>query len=376
MPVKKSYDDYVQQFNAFGYKFTMNDMNDVVCCNDLELNKGIEAEILSKMIDEGFAASRVSNEYIRIAHNNRFHPLKDYFENLQWLGEDIFGKLMSCFEFENEEFGKAAHWRFLHGVVGKVLNQDQNFMLVLDGKQGIGKSYYSSWLCPLDKYFVEGTLNPDSKDTRMRIASNLLWEVGELQYTTRKSDIEALKNIITERRVTVRPPYASNDITKPVSCSFIGTINENGAGFLNDPTGTRRFAVVKIKSIDWQGYTRINKDQLWAQIVATYKAGERGYLTKEESQEQFEINSNYTLISSTHEVLLKFYDIDPDKYPNEWISSADILLELFSMGMTGSQKAAQMEIASIMEQLGVEKSNLNAVTGQGRLTCYRGVKHK
>ncbi len=373
---KRTHDEYAQQFKAFGYKFTMNDMNDIVFCNDEEMNKGMEAEVLSRMIDADFAPSRVQNEYIRIGHNNRFHPLKDYFNGLQWLGEDIFGTLISCFHFDNPEFARKVHWRFLHGVVGKVLNQDQNFMMVLDGRQGIGKSYYSSWLCPLDKYFVEGTLNPDSKDTRMRIASNLLWEVGELQYTTRKSDVEALKNIITERRVTVRPPYASNDITKSATCSFIGTINENGAGFLNDPTGTRRFAVIKIKDIDWKRYTKINKDQLWAQIAATYKAGERGYFTQEESEEQFEVNSNYTLISSTHELLLKFYDIDPDKYPDEWIPSGDILLELFSMGMTGSQKAAQMEIASIMEQLGVEKSNFNAITNYGRLTCYRGVRHK
>lgn len=373
---RKTHDEFAQQFKSFGYSFTMNNMNDVIECNNTQMNDGMKAEVESRMIDAGFPASGIERAFTYEAHKNRFHPLIDYFNSLQWLGEDIFGTLMSCFDFENPEFARKVHWRFFHGVVGKVLNQDQNFMMVLDGPQGIGKSYYSSWLCPLENYFVEGTLNPDSKDTRMRIASNLLWEVGELQYTTRKSDVEALKNIITERKVTVRPAYGHYDITKPVACSFIGTINENGAGFLNDPTGTRRFAVIKIRNINWKAYTKINKDQLWAQITATYKAGERGFFTQDESVEQFEVNSNYTLISSTHELLLKFYDVDPDKYPNDWIPSGDILLELFSMGMTGSQKMAQMEIASIMEQLGVEKSNSNAITGYGRLTCYRGVRHK
>lgn len=371
---RKTHDDYARQFSVLGYSFQMNDMDDSIEVNGQRMNDGLAAEIESRMSDSNFPISNCRRAWTYEAHKARYHPLKEYFNGLQWGGQDLFGEFMACFDFIDPGFSSIAFWRFMLGVVGRVLNQDQNFMLVLDGGQGIGKSWLSRWLCPQRKYFVEGTLNPDSNDTKLRIIANLLWEVGELQYTTRKADVEAIKNIITQEEITARPPYHRHDITKPVTCSFIGTINENGAGFLNDPTGSRRFVVAKIKSIDWHRYTKINKDQLWAQITASYKAGERGALTPDEQIKQYEINDNYTLISSTHELLLKFYKIDPVAYPNDWVPAADILLTLFEQGMTGSQKAAQMEIASIMEKLEIEKSNLDSITGNGRLMCYRGVR--
>ena len=370
---KKTHDDYARQFSVLGYSFKMNDMDDSIEVNDIRLNDGYVAEIESKMSDASFPVSNCRRAWTYEAHKARYHPIKDYFNGLQWTGQDHFGEFVNYFQFDNHDFATTALWRFMLGVVGKALNRDQNFMLVLDGKQGIGKSWLSRWICPLEKYFVEGTLNPDHNDTKLRIIANLIWEVGELQYTTRKTDVEAIKNIITQREITARPPYYRHDITKPVTCSFIGTINENGAGFLNDPTGSRRFVVAKINSID-HDYIKLNKDQLWAQVAAAYKAGERGSLTQNEQKEQNQINSGYTLISSTHEILLTLVEIDPDKYPNIWTPAANILLHLFANGMTGSQKAAQMEVAAIMEELGIEKSNVHSVTNHGRKTCYRGVK--
>lgn len=370
---KKTHDDYARQFGALGYSFRMNEMDDSVEVNRERINDGIVAEIESRMGDSGFPISNCRRAWTYEAYKAKYHPIKDYFNGLSWNGEDLFGEFMACFDFANKPFSEIAFWRFMIGTVARVMENSQNFMLVLDGGQGIGKSWLSRWMCPLEEYFVEGTLNADSNDTKLRIIAKLLWEVGELQYTTRKSDVEALKNIITQQEITARPPYFRYDITKPVTCSFIGTINENGAGFLNDPTGSRRFAVVKVRSIDWARYTRINKDQLWAQICMVYKAGEGWRFTPDEQEMQFQINESYTLISSTHELLMKFFDIDPDKYPGSWMPAADILLRLFENGMNGSQRQAQMEIAGIMEKLGIEKSDKNATTGNGRLMSYRGV---
>lgn len=373
---RKQHIDYAREFQHLGYSFAMNDMDDSIECNGERLSEGLAAEIESRMIDSGFPASGIGRAWTYEAHKARYHPLIEYFNGLSWNGQDIFNQFMAAFDFDDPCFAKIINWRFMHGVVGKVLNQDQNFMMVINGRQGVGKSTLSRWICPTQKYFVEGTLNPEHNDTKLRIISNLLWEVGELQYTTRKADVDALKNVITLQEVKVRPPYHRHDIAKKVSCSFIGTINENGAGFLNDPTGSRRFAVVKVNEIDWQHYTRLDKEQLWAQITATYKGGERGYLLPDEQQKQHEINAGYTLISSTHELLMKFYEIDPAKYPLDWMPAADILMELHHQGMTGSQRAAQMEIAAIMETLGIEKSNASGTTGYGRQICYRGIRRK
>lgn len=47
------------------------------------------------------------------------------------------------------------------------------------------------------------------------------------------------------QEITLRKAYTKYDITKPAITSFIGTINEDGAGFLTDTTGNRRYVIIK-----------------------------------------------------------------------------------------------------------------------------------
>lgn len=370
------YQDYINEFKKLGYSFRMNVMDDSIECNGMRMSDGLAATIESKMIDNGFqSALQVRRNWTRLAFENSYHPIMEYLDSLQWLGQDILGELLACFHFEDDDISHVFIRKWLLGCVGKVYNQDQNYMLVIDGDQGLGKSYFARWLAgPMSRYFVEGALNPDSNDTKLRVVSNWIWEVGELQYTTRKSDIEALKNIITQVQMTVRPPYGRYDIEKYILANFVGTINETGAGFLNDPTGTRRFAVVKTHDIDWD-YTKLDVEQLWAQITAQYKMGERGTLTPEEKQRQHLINSGYDTTSTALELLLKYYDVEPQTI-DAWTPIADIVTDLELKGLKGNQYQNQKEIASALTKLGCKKSTSGKETGRGRLTCYQGVDAK
>lgn len=371
----KKYQDYVQLFTKLGYEFRMNQMDDSIECNGVRMSDGLAAKIESQAIDNGLSSVQTKRSWTRLAFENSYHPILEYLDSLQWLGQDVFGQLVGCFDFEQQDISSIFLRKWLLGCVGKARNQDQNFMLVIDGDQGIGKSFFARWLAGgMDRYFVEGALNPDSNDTKLRVVSNWLWEVGELQYTTRKADIEALKNIITQVQMTVRPPYGRYDIEKPILANFIGTINETGAGFLNDPTGTRRFAVIKAKSIAWE-YTKLNVNQLWAQINTSYKAGARGTLEPDEAQQQALINSGYDTSSTALELLLKYYEIDPATI-NEWMPISNIVIDLEDLGLKGNQYQNQKEIASALTKLGCPKSTSNKDTNQGRLTCYFGVKRR
>jgi predicted P-loop ATPase len=257
------------------------------------------------------------------------------------------------------------------GAVGKVLNQDQNFMLVLDGRQDIGKSHLVRWLCPLPEYFIEGAIQPDDKDSQLRLMRHWLWEVGELQATTRKADREALKNFVTMRWVTVRKPFGRYDLKKPACASMIGTINESGAGFLDDRTGNRRFAVVNMKHIDWS-YTRLDVSQIWAEIMASYRQGERGALSPDEKREQSLINAGYGSLSTVEEYLWEYYEVDPNQ--DDWLPVRDILATLELNGLTGNQRANLMELGQILkakESEGVTKGRPK-IEGV-KTTSYKGI---
>ncbi len=356
-------------------------MNDSVECNGQRLGDIELSVIESKMADRGFAsAPGVRRSLMRLASENAYHPIKEWLDGLVWGGEDVFGNLMSHFRFEHQGISERFFWRFLVGCVGKVWSDgwEQNVMLTMDGIQGLGKSHLSGWLLPdsMKPYFVEGGLDPDHKDTKIRIVSNFLWEVGELQGTTKKSDIESLKNIITQRRVTVRLPYGRFDIDKPITCSFIGTVNENGAGFLNDVTGNRRFAIVKILDLDWN-YIQLDRSQLWAQVNQAYQNGEKGTFTPAEQAEQHTINSEYDTLSHVEQILLKRYVIDPSRYAGDWIPAAEIIGNLEFDGLVKSnQRLHFMELAGILTKAGCGRSRSNSITGYGRSVCYSGLREK
>jgi predicted P-loop ATPase len=258
------------------------------------------------------------------------------------------------------------------GAAGKVQNQDQNFMLVFDGPQDIGKSFLANWLCPLPEYFIEGPIQPDGKDSYLRLIRHFIWEVGELQSTTRKADREALKNFITTIWVTVRKPFGRYDLKKPACASFIGTINESGSGFLDDRTGNRRFAVVNVKHIDW-AYTNLDVHQLWAEVMDAYRRGDRGTLTLEQKREQARINAGYGSLSTVEEYLWAFYAIDRDE--GDWVPAREILTTLELNGLSGNQRANLMELGQILKS----RESEGVIKGRPKIdsvktTSYKGIR--
>ena len=127
------------------------------------------------------------------------------------------------------------------GTVAKVYEQARNPMLVLAGPQDIGKSYFVKWLCsPLPGHFMKQAINPDDKDSELRLTDTFIWEVDELPNTTTRQNSEALKSFLTMPFIKRRAAYGRYLTYKPAITLFVGTANFDGAGFLNDPTGTTR----------------------------------------------------------------------------------------------------------------------------------------
>lgn len=376
----KTYQQYKAAFSQLNLTFRLNQINDSIECNGQRMTDIEAYTIESKMFDLGFtSAAGIKRSYARMAGESSYHPVIEWLDSLVWDGYDNFGKLMSHLTFQHPIISSQFCKRFLLGCVGKVRNQDQNFMLVLDGIQGIGKSFLVNWLMPdcMKAYFVEGGLDPEHKDTKLRVISNFLWEVGELQGTTKKADLEALKNIITQDTMTVRKPYGQYDINKPIICSFVGTVNENGAGFLNDITGNRRFSITKLLDINHDYALDIDPSALWAQINTLYQLGERGRLTRNEQTEQSIINEEYSTLSHVEQYLLAYYDIDLNMYSNNWLPVHEIMHELEEQGLAKSnQRINQMELASILSKLGCQKSRSGSITGHGRSVCYSGLERK
>jgi len=360
--------DYIAALQETGAVIRQNEMNDVMFVNGTQMNDARESVIMNRLRDIGLSGEiRMKDAMNEMGHTNRFHPIKNYLDALPaWDGVDRLSEFLGYMTFDGKpEIARTFTQKWLIGAIAKIYDNSQTYMLVLDGKQGIGKSYLSRWLCScLPDMFLESPIKPDDKDSLIRLMSYWVWEVGELQATTRKSDVEALKDFITHRIVTVRLPFAKRDISRPTTANLIGTINENGGGFLADTTGNRRFAIVKLSGINWQ-YTTIDIHMLWSQVLHLYRSGQTNLLAPEETAEQAAINEKYHVMNPAIEYFCARYEINP--LSPAYVSMKDILAQLQNDGLTGSQHSHTINLAAYLQSKGAIKKPTN------RGMVYQGV---
>ena len=216
-----------------------------------------------------------------------FHPVREYLSSLRWDGAkrvDTF--LVDYMGAEDSLYAREAIRKTLVGAVARIFHPGVKFDLVLTlvGAQGTGKSTMVSRLGK--QWFSDTFLTVNGKDAFEQLQGAWLIEMAELS-GLRKAEVESIKHFITKQVDTFRPAYARTTETFYRQCVFIGTTNQKS--FLRDPSGNRRFMPVDInpekakKSIFEIEDEEI--DQVWAEAVEMYKAGEVLYLSSKAARE-------------------------------------------------------------------------------------------
>lgn len=374
----------INELHNLGYTFAQNELDDVIFVGNERLDNALAAKIKTQIRDRfselvaqdetpQWRVTWIEDAYTGAAYDNRFHPVRDYLNNLIWDQQEFYiAKLASYFTCSDPPIVYPAQGdrpqraydtfavylrKWLIGTVAKALHpsaQTQVPMLVIVGKQGDGKSTFAQWLgSGLPQLSIESPIQPDSADHLRYLSSTWIWEVAELGATTRRADVEALKSFITKIDATFRKPYDKHPITKPALASFVGTVND-GIGFLSDITGNRRFLVTRIAHIDWN-YTEIDIDQLWAEAVHAYYAGETWLLSDVEAAHRDKLNSGHEQEDSYEGHVLKYFEID-ETQENWKLPTSEIVRVIQAMGVTGGTRSIQMGVASYLKKRGLQQS--------------------
>lgn len=142
-------------------------------------------------------------------------------------------------------------------------------VLIFTGSQGIGKTRFFSKLAMESRFFGESLTLPNAgeRDSVTRATRFWIGELGELDSTTKRADVGALKGFLTATSDCFRLAYARTESVKIRRTVFCGGCNEP-EGFLADFTGNRRFWVLPIESIDLNALERLDVRQLWAQVYS------------------------------------------------------------------------------------------------------------
>jgi predicted P-loop ATPase/phage/plasmid primase-like uncharacterized protein len=226
---------------------------------------------------------RVKNAIEVIAEQDKFHPLRDYFDKLEWDGVPRLNtwlkKYLGAYE-QPDEYLSVIGTMWMVAGARRVYEAGTKFdhMLVLEGKTSIGKSSALKILATFGdsheySYFTDALpINKIEKPEALTILQGkLIVEFGELSGMDKMTD-EALKNWITITVDEIVKKYKSYSTVYPRQFILAGTTNANQ--WLRDATGNRRYWPVACTRADFKGLIR-DRDQLWAEAIHLHREGMR-----------------------------------------------------------------------------------------------------
>ena len=266
----------------------------------------------------GISNRRCVDEALTIvAHKNAINPVRDYLMSLSWDKQTRVATMFTDYlGAEDNEYTQTVAVKCMVGAVARVLKGGvkYDYMPILTGKQGIGKS---TFLANLGRdWFTDSLTTFDSKTGAELIQGKWIAEVGELA-ALKKHEIEVVKQFITRTSDRYRAAYGRRAEDRKRRCVFFGTSNEDE--FLSDITGNRRFlpiacGVYTPKLSVWEDMPRL-VDQLWAEAVVMYTQGTPLHLSAAEEKTAEKVREQHAVKSPLEGIIKDFVEME---VPTGW----------------------------------------------------------
>ncbi|WP_195345139.1 virulence-associated E family protein [Paraclostridium sordellii] len=325
------------------------------------------------------APYKINDGLAIIEKKNKYHPIIDYLNSNTWDKISRVDTLMIDYlGAEDCEYTRSITRKMLVAAVSRIFNPGIKFdyMLVLVGRQGIGKSYIINLL---GREWYSDSLNTVyGKEAYEQLQNAWILEMAELS-ATKKADAEAIKHFISKTEDSYRQAYGRRVDTFKRQCVFFGTTNENE--FLKDRTGNRRYwpLMVGVNKPLKSLFKDLNKNeinQIWAEALYLYKCGEKLILEGEVEREATLKQEQHLESNSKEGMIREFLNM---KLPKSWdkmdiferriyigegnglreegciirdkVCSAEIWVELFGGDMKMFYKGNAREINDILRKI-------------------------
>ena len=128
-----------------------------------------------------------------IADSNKYHPIRDYLNGLEWDGtERIRYALPRFLGAEEGEYTYQALRLFMLGAISRVFKPGCKFevMLCLVGGQGAGKSIFFRLLAVKDEWFSDDLKKIDDDNVYRKMQGHWIIEMSEMIATANAKSIE------------------------------------------------------------------------------------------------------------------------------------------------------------------------------------------
>lgn len=299
---------------------------------------------------------------------NAYDPLIESLEGFTWDGQDRLATAPAVYfgcaelDFAGESvsgYHSTVLRRWMISAVARALDPgcQVDTVLHLEGKQGTLKT--SALRVLGGPFFSEAQIDIREKDSWAICSKAWIIELGELDTFERVSDA-AKKRFFSLREDQFRPPYGRKPKRFPRRCVFAGTVNPEE--YLSDPTGERRHWPITVGEINLEALKR-DRDQLWAQAVALYKAGEQWHLTPEESaihKREVQVRSVEGDNSTQVAIQRWWFRMNPERRPAEF-QVGTVVLDALSESPSRSNET---RVGIALVRMGFEKVRRRSENGE------------
>lgn len=197
---------------------------------------------------------------------NTFHPVREYLDSLKWDGKSRLATwLQTYFGADDTELTQVIGKIMLIAAVRRIRQPGVKFdtIVVLEGKQGLGKSTALRILAGDDNFSDQDLLTLNTKEQVEVMDGTWIFELCELEGLSRAdtSKVKAFASRSVDRARRSYGRFREDSLRQNI---FVGTTNDDQ--YLRDMTGNRRFWPIKTSTIDLEALAR-DRAQLWAEAA-------------------------------------------------------------------------------------------------------------
>lgn len=228
-----SYSPYIYGELPWEKKDTYREWNN---SDDSNLKCYIEAKYGLKSMEKIMEALTV------VVNRNPFNPVIEYLESIEWDGKKHIENLLPDYlGVEKNKYSIECMKLFMLGAINRAYCPGCKFdyMPVLVGEQGVGKSTFFKVLAGNDNWYNDNFNTVEGDKAAEKLRGMWMVELAELLATKKAKEVESIKAFLTSTVDSYRPPYGRRTEQRPRVCVFAGTTNNSH--FLTDRTGNRRY---------------------------------------------------------------------------------------------------------------------------------------
>ena len=356
---------WIENYLSYTYEFRFNDVlgktqvkwnGKWVLLEDYQFNS-----IVRDLVNKG-AKAPVQKIYGLLESDfvPRYHPFRSYFQSLSsWDGKDWIQKLANLVVTEDKAYWELCLRRWLVAMVASAIKDHivNQTVLIFKGGQGLGKSTFIQGLVPnqLRDYFYSGNLNPNSKDSVIQLSESILCNLDELDSLSKYKE-SALKEMITKADIRIRRPYARYATKMVRHASLCGSVNHSA--ILHDPSGSRRYLIQSVKSIQYQHSIPI--DKVYAQALHLFETGFKYWFEGEDIEMVNSQNRRYEVQTIEEELLLKhFKKASKNEQLAQKMRATELLSEIYRNKLPANAHSAKIRIGVALSKHQFEYTEAN-----------------